>query len=259
MLTVSRLSTTPIRSLALQHPSSIELGMHGVEDDRRYSIHTEDGRLFDATKHGALVQIGAEVERTNGSERLTLRLPDGQTVAQEVTLGPPTRIQIYGNGFTARRLEGPFADALSAWIGRPLHVYRSERLPDERDRSGVSIVSEASVQELERQGNDGNPVDSRRFRMLVEVAGAERPHQEDAWLGREVRIGEAVVRITFPVARCVITTQDPDTGARDFPTLHVIRSYRGVREGKKLDFGVYGDVLQPGRVSLGDPIEVMDG
>jgi uncharacterized protein YcbX len=256
MLTVSRLSTTPVRSLALQHPSSIELGPHGVEDDRRYSIHTQDGRLFDATKHGALVRIGAELEHTNGSERLTMRLPDGDTVAEQIRLGPPTQIQVYGDTFTARRLEGPWADALSGWIGRPLHIYRSERLPNERDRSGVSIVSEASVHELARQGNEGNPVDARRFRMLVEVAGAERPHEEDGWLGREIRIGEAIVRVTRPVARCVITTQDPDTGARDFPTLHVIRSYRGVREGKKLDFGVYGDVVQPGRVSLGDAIEV---
>jgi len=97
-------------------------------------------------------------------------------------------------------------------------------------------------------------VDSRRFRILIEVAGAETPHQEDSWLGREVRIGEAVVRVTKPDARCVITTQDPDTGQRDFPTLHVIKQYRGLRDGRKLDFGVYADVIRPGRVAVGDAV-----
>lgn len=254
MLTVSRLSTTPVRSCALHHPESVELGPHGVLDDRRYSIHTDDGRLYDGTKLGALVQVRASLARTNGTERLTMELPTGETVDGEVALGSPTKVDIYDQLFTARPVIGPWADALSAWAGRRLHLFRSERLAGERDRMPVSIVSEASVHELARQGNDGRPLDARRFRMLIQVAGADRPHQEDEWLGREVSIGGAVVRVTRPDARCVITTQDPDTGARDFPTLHVIRQYRGLRDGRKLDFGVYADVVRPGRVAVGDAI-----
>ena len=91
--------------------------------------------------------------------------------------------------------------------------------------------------------------------MLIELGGADRPHQEDEWLGREVRIGEAVVRVTKLDARCVITTQDPDTGRRDFPTLHIIKGYRGLRDGHALDFGVYADVVAPGRVTVGDEVQ----
>ncbi len=257
MLTVSRLSTTPVRSFALEHPESIELGPHGVEDDRRYSLHTaEDGRLFDAVKYGPLVQLRARLDRENGSERLSMELPSGEVVANEVTLEEPIQVELYGRRFTARPVIGPWAAAVSAWAGRPLRLYRSERLAHEQDRYPVSIVSEASVEELARQGNGGAPVDSRRFRMLIEVAGATSPHQEDEWLGHEVRIGEVVVRVTKPDSRCVITTQDPDTGARDFPTLHVIHQYRGLRDGSNLDFGVYADVIRPGRVSLGDQLYV---
>ena len=256
MLTVSRLSTTPVRSFALQHPDSIEVGPRGVADDRRYSLHTaEDGRLFDAVKYGPLVQLRARLDRENGSERLSMELPTGEVVADEVRLDKPIQVELHGRRFTARAVIGPWAEAVSAWAGRPLRLYRSERLADEEDRYPVSIVSEASVEELARQGNGGDPVDSRRFRMLVEVAGADRPHQEDEWLGREVRIGEVVVRVTKPDSRCVITTQDPDTGARDFPTLHVINQYRGLRDGSKLDFGVYADVIQPGVVAVGDPVQ----
>ena len=254
MLTVSRLSITPVRSMALQHPDSIELGPNGVADDRRYSLHTSDGRIFDATKHGPLVQIRARTESIDGRERLILELPSGEVLEGDVALGEPVRLDIYDRIFTARPVIGPWAEAVSAWAGRPLTLFRSERRPDEEDRFAVSIVSEASVEELARQGNDGRPVDSRRFRMLIELAGAERPHEEDGWIGREVGIGQAVVRVTKPDARCVITTQDPDTGQRDFPTLHVIRQYRGLRGGRHLDFGVYADVVQPGRVSVGDAV-----
>lgn len=258
MLTVSRLSITPVRSLALQHPDSIDLGPNGVADDRRYSLHTEDGRIFDATKHGPLVQIRASLERVEGRERLVLVMPTGEVLEGDVELGEPLRLDVYDRLFTARPVIGPWADALSAWAGRRLTLFRSERLPHEQDRFAVSIVSEASVEELARQGNEGRPVDSRRFRMLIEVAGAERPHEEDAWLGHDVAIGEAVVRVTKPDARCVITTQDPDTGERDFPTLHVIKRYRGLRDGRKLDFGVYADVIRPGRVSVGDVVSPIE-
>jgi hypothetical protein len=251
VLTVSRLSVTPVRGLALNHPDQILLEEHGVLDDRRYTL-LADGRIFDGTKFGPLVQVTARLE--HDPERLTLTLPTGEVVTGEIALGEPIHPVIYDRRFTARPVIGPWADALSAHAGRQLRLIRSERLPGERDRNPVSIVSEASVDELARQGNDGRPLDARRFRMLIQVAGAVRPHQEDEWMGSEVRIGQAVVRVTRPDPRCVITTQDPDTGHRDFPTLHAIKAYRGMREGRKIDFGVYADVVTPGSVAVGDEV-----
>lgn len=254
MLTVARLSTTPIRGFALHHPSAVEIGPHGVIGDRRYTMLAEDGRIFDGTKMGALVQLRADVSERAGGEQLTIRFPSGEEVSAVVELAPPRQVEIYGRRFTARPVLGPWNQALSAYAGRRLELVRSERLDGERDRNAVSIVSQASVQELARQGNGGRPLDARRFRMLIELAGADRPHQEDEWLGREVGIGEAVVRVTKPDPRCVITTQDPDTGARDFPTLHVLKAYRGLRDGRHLDFGIYAEVVAPGRVAIGDPV-----
>ena len=252
MLTVSRLSITPVRSLALSHPLSIELGPGGVADDRRYLILGVDDRLLDGTKHGPLARMRAEL--AHDPERLTLTLPDGVVVGGEVALGAPRQIEVYRRRFAVRPVIGPWADAIAATIGRPVELVRAERAAGTRDRHAVSILSEASVAELERQANDGRPLDPRRFRMLVQFAGGAA-HQEDGWIGREVRIGAAVVRVTKPDPRCVITTQDPDTGERDFPTLHAIRGYRGLRDGKHIDFGVYADVVTPGTVRVGDRVE----
>lgn len=237
--------------MALHHPERIRLEEHGVPEDRRYALFDQDGRVFDATKLGRLLAIQAELEPD--PERLTLRFPDGSVIGGQVELGEPMRTVIYGREFTARPVIGPWAAALSAYAGRSLQLVRSERLPGEWDRNPVSIVSTASVEELARRGNDGKPLDGGRFRMLIEVAGAHA-HQEDEWLGRDVRIGEAVVRVTKPDPRCVITTLDPATGRRDFPTLKAIKEYRGLRAGRKIDFGVYADVVTPGTVSVGDEI-----
>jgi uncharacterized protein YcbX len=51
-----------------------------------------------------------------------------------------------------------------------------------------------------------------------------------------------------------VTTLDPATGIRDFPTLHVIKGYRGVTRKGNVHFGVYAEVLEPGTVRVGDAL-----
>lgn len=251
MLSVSLLSVTPVRGLALLHPDAVQLERLGVLDDRRYSLLTADGRLFDGTDDGTLVQIRADL--SHDPEQLRLTFPDDSVVEGEVALGELVRVDIHERSFPVRPVVGPWAEAISAFIGHPLQLVRAERDTGEPDRNAVSIVSEASVEELSRQSGLEHPVDARRFRMLVQVAGAN-PHEEDEWLGRRVQIGESIVRVTRPDPRCVITTQDPDTGLRDFSTLHAIKRYRGLRDGRHLDFGVYAEVVNSGVLRIGDTV-----
>jgi uncharacterized protein YcbX len=70
-----------------------------------------------------------------------------------------------------------------------------------------------------------------------------------------VRVGEAILRVGGPVPRCAVTTQDPTTGIRSLDTLGAIKGYRGLRDGKRIDFGVYAQVEQPGLVRVGDAVE----
>jgi len=93
--------------------------------------------------------------------------------------------------------------------------------------------------------------------MLIELEGGGA-HEEDTWIGRRIELGGTVLFISKQVARCAITTQDPDTGTRDLDTLRTIISYRGLRDGENVDFGVYGEVERPGRIRLGDRVHVLD-
>ena len=73
-----------------------------------------------------------------------------------------------------------------------------------------------------------------------------------------MRLGEAVVVPRGNVGRCAVTTQNPETGAPDLDTLGALAAYRrDVGATEPLPFGVHMAVTQPGRVRLGDPVEVL--
>src|SRR5262249_33946571 len=101
---------------------------------------------------------------------------------------------------------------------------------------------------------DLEEIDARRFRMLVEVDGLPA-HAEDGWVGGQARIGDALVRFEGHVGRCLITSRDPDTRVADIPTPDILGRYRrGVDAPEPLPFGIYGAVLQPGVVRVGDAV-----
>jgi uncharacterized protein YcbX len=100
-------------------------------------------------------------------------------------------------------------------------------------------------------------VDGRRFRMNFGIDGL-REHEEDGWLGRRVRLGEAVVVPQGNVGRCAVTTQNPDSGAPDLDTLKALAAYRqDLETTEPLPFGVYAAVASPGPVSVGAPVELV--
>jgi len=256
---VAWLSIAPVKGLALVHPDEIALDEHGVAENRRFCLVDEQDRRYGALRDGRLQQIQVEYDAV--ANRLALRFPDGAVAEGDVALCGTIATDLYHQQIPLRLLEGPWNEVLSQFAGRSLRLGLADRPGGsvDRDRGPVSLVSDASVEELGRRSGHDGPVDGRRFRMLIGLGGCE-PHEEDGWCGRDVRVGEAVVRPLEPVARCAITTQSPETGERDFDTLRAIKEYRGVRpsDGKSLDFGVFGTVVTPGRVRVGDPVEPLD-
>ena len=258
MPSVARISISPVKGLALVDVDAVELERTGAAVNRRFHIVDADGRRYNQLRNGALVQIRQEYD----GERLALRFPDGTTVDGTIALGAELTTDFYGRPVGGHLIEGPWSDALSQWAGRPLRLVQSAPgAAVDRGRGHVSMVSHASLEELGRQGGQGGPVDGRRFRMLFELDGC-KAHEEDTWSKRHVRIGEALVYVRGDVGRCAITTQNPDTGVPDFDTLRTLNAYRpetANEKGKKhLPFGVYGEVVEPGKVAVGDPVEVVE-
>jgi uncharacterized protein YcbX len=246
---VSLLSIAPVKGLGLVHPGEVLLERTGVRENRRFHVVDADGRRFNQIREGRLVRVRPEYDAER--ERLTLRFPDRTRTEGTVEPGEEIVTDFYGRAVRGRVVEGPWSEALSRQFGRALRLVQSA--PGEaidRPDGHFSLVSEASLDELARRTEEER-VDGRRFRMLVQVAGA-RPHEEDEWIGGHVRVGDAVVRILGVVARCAITTQNPETGIPDLDTLRAIRGYRRRDDEREIPFGVYGEVTEPGRVRLGD-------
>lgn len=250
----ARFSIAPVRSLGLQHPESIDLTEVGVVEDRRFFLRDDANRLVDRLVVGGLVRIATETDA--GATRLRMAFPDGTVIDDEVRLGQAVETPIHGRVGVGRVVEGRWSEALTAYCDRPIELVRCDRPGGTRAGNPTSLISDGTLREL--AGHAGVPsVDGRRFRMLIELEGAA-PREEDDWIGHRIAIGGAVLHVTRPDARCAITTQDPDSGERDLDTLRTIIGYRGLRDGKYADLGVLADVVQPGRVRLGDEVTRLD-
>jgi MOSC domain-containing protein len=251
LATVAWISVTPVKGLALRQLETCELTELGVAGDREFFLVDENDRLVNSKGLGALQQIVARFEH----ETLALDFPDGTTVAQQVGLDGSLDAQFWGVAVPVRVVDGPWSEAISVFAGRTLRLVRAPGPATDRMRSGAAtLLGTASLEAMARVfGIDA--VDGRRFRMNFGIDGLEE-HEEDGWLGRRVRLGEAVVVPQGNVGRCAVTTQNPETGTPDLDTLKALVAYRGeVESTEPLPFGVHAAVAEAGRVRLGDPVE----
>jgi uncharacterized protein YcbX len=250
---VTRISIAPVKALGLVHPDEVDLRIGGALGDRRFWLVDGDGRLFNGKRHGPVVRIRPEWDET--SRRLSLQFPDGVVVTDTVELAEPVEAVLYGRAHPSRRVIGPWREALSSFVGRPLDLLWSELQATDRGVGGgvASLVSRASLEHLRQQAGASTAVDGRRFRMMFEVEGIGA-HEEDDWIGSTVRIGDAELLVNGDVGRCVVTSHDPDSGVTDLDTLGTLRGYRPAGRSEPLPFGVYAGVTVPGRVRVGDVV-----
>jgi uncharacterized protein len=255
---VAWIAFTPVKGLRLQHLEETEVTADGIPGDRAFFLADEKGRMVSVTRHGPLAAVVADHDLDAGT--LVLHFPGGEDVAGEVELGAPEAVRFYGLKLSAQPLRGAFSAALSEQCSTPLRVFAMppERPGVDRGREGaVTLLSVASLERLREEAGTDEPVDGRRFRMTFGVEGLQA-HEEDGWIERDVRVGDAVVRVGGNVGRCAATTRQPDTGVVDLKTLHYLKAYRDdVPTTEPLPFGVHARVVEPGRVRVGDAVALV--
>lgn len=248
---VTALSITAVKATRLQTVQEIMLERTGARGDRRFFLIDERGRMVNGKRLGRLQAVQSSYDEA--SERLSLELPDGTVIADTIRFGHPVQTEAYGNFRIGRLVDGPWGQALSDWLGEPLRLIETDSAVDRGTDGATSLVSRGSLRRLAQEAG-AETLDARRFRMLIEIDGVE-PHAEDRWVGRSIKVGEAVIRFEGHVGRCIITSRDPDTGMVDLPTLDLLRSYRGAEASTEpLPFGVHGRVVLPGTIAVGDPV-----
>lgn len=250
-IVVSRLASTAVKGLRLRAVEQVQLGELGAQGDRVFYVIDARGRMVNGKQLGELQTVVADYD--GRARELTLTFADGTTAAGTVERGGLIETRFFSRVREARLVRGPWSEALSEQIGQPLRLVQADNAVDRGRAGATSLISVASLERLAREAGQG-ALDPRRFRMLIEIDGIEA-HEEDGWIGRSVQVGAARLKLNGHVGRCLITSRDPETGEVDLPTLEVLRGYRGeVQCTEPLPFGIYGEVLEPGTVRVGDAV-----
>ena len=111
------------------------------------------------------------------------------------------------------------------------------------------LISEASLTDLNSRLE--TPLEMRRFRPNLVVSGFE-PYAEDALT--TLQIGGVSLRAVKRCDRCVVTTIDPDTGARGKEPLRTLAQYRLFDQ--KVWFGMNLIHDGPGQLRVGDAVRL---
>jgi uncharacterized protein YcbX len=252
-MTVTSVGFAPVKGTRHTSYDAVTLASGGPVGDRGLCfVDVGRRRVLRTVQNPSLVALAA---RRDGDE-LVLELPDGRVV-RDVPLpgGETITCEYWGRPAELELLDGPWADAVSAHLGFPVRLAAA---PPGAVVYGapVSLVTVASLRDL--AGRAGRPElvdEAARFRATMVLDVGEEPHLEESWLGREVRVGGATLRVNVAIPRCAVIDLDPITGERTSGVLKALAG-RGVDDHGDPLFGVDAHVVTPGVVRPGDAVEV---
>ena len=234
---VCELVRYPVKSMAGTLTESALLGWHGFNGDRRFAFR----RLGDASSFPWLTA-------SRHPELLRFR-PFGLDESSGEPL--PTHVCTPAGrhvGLRSPELENEIAQ--SCGISIELMNLKHGIFDD----ASVSVIGLGTIAAIGREG--GLDLDRRRFRanIVLETLSPE-PFLEDAWVGGTLLFGESepmpAVSVTKRDVRCMMINLDPDTALQDAQVLKTV-----VRLNAN-NAGVYGTVLRPGTIHVGQAVSLV--
>lgn len=256
----------PVKSMLGEDVAELALAPGGVEGDRAFAVIDTGTGLVATAKHPRLWRRLLAFAAGTGSCVL-VRFPDGTEVPADA---PDLAVRLSAELGRAVTVSGIRPDGAS--VERPA--------PEDVLGQGVSAVVPAQVLEIGQGSTGRNFVDHSpvhlittatlrhlgtelvRYRpnVVVETPGDTEAFVENSWLGKEVRVGEALLRVTIPTPRCSVPSLAHGALAPD------PEAVRAVMRDNRIDVpglgkampcaGAYAQVVKAGRVALGDPVTV---
>lgn len=264
MPTVAALFVYPIKSTHRVAVAEAAVTRRGLAGDRCWMLVDASGRFLSqrdvpqlATVQATLQPGGRMQVEAPGRPRLEVAGPSEEGMM----------VRVWQSEVPARRADEAASAWFRAYLGREAHlVYLPETTlrrvdpayavrPDDpvsfADGYPLLLAAEASLQALNARLDV--PVLMTRFRPNLVVADTA-PFEEDTW--HRIRVGTAVFHVVKPCARCVVTTHDQETGqGTGAEPLRTLATFR--RQGNKVLFGQNLIPDGPGRVRVGDSVEVL--
>lgn len=227
-LQVVRVWRYPVKSMLGQRADHVDVSATGVAGDRRYAIRDASGRLGSGKNT-------RRFRRIDGLLDFRARYEDGRALVT------------FPDGTVLDADDPEIGAALSDALGRPVTLEREDD-GSHLDAGPLHLLSTASLAWLER-ALPAARADERRFRpnLVIGIEG-ETPVEQD-WIGCTLHVGDDVVlRVTSPTERCGMVALEQEDLPRD------PRVLRHITRNAGLMFGVYADVVAPGRIRTGDAV-----
>jgi uncharacterized protein YcbX len=257
---VARAGLTALKGTRHQAHDTVDLSEHGPVGDRLFCLVDPLRRqVLKTVAHGPLLRAAVAWD----ADLLTVEL-GGQVVrGRPRRTGETLDVSYWGRLVRVEVVHGPWAAAFARLLGRPVLLARAG--PGDIVYGGsVSVVTTGSLVALRAASRTAPHLplpldlqrDAARFRatFVVDTAGSsyDHPGGEQAWIGQELQLGPARIRLDAPIVRCAVVDLDPVTGHRDLRLLDLLP--RGA-DGEPV-LGLQGAVVRPGRVDLGSDVRV---
>ena len=269
---VSELHIYPFKSGRGIALPAAKVDARGLVGDRRMMLADPSGHFITQRELPALATLTALPQSTH----LHLSLADGR----EMMVAPPhperrMSVAIWKSIVDVAVAEDSVNERLSGWFGRPVKLVffdgEAERTassewagPDApvtfTDGYQVLVTTTGSLAALnaDMAGNGEGSVGMERFRPNI-VVDCNEAWAEDRWAA--IEIGGIPFDLVKPCARCIMTTQDQQTGSREvanpMPAMGRIRMSADRRVPGPL-FGWNAVPRGEGRLSLGDTVRVVE-
>jgi uncharacterized protein YcbX len=255
----------PVKSLAGNKLTRAEVHERGLKDDRRLMLIDENNIFVSQRKFPQLCMI--EVGITEDYIVLVDRRSN-EAIRHKLEFElHKTEVSIWNKLVTSHLF---LYKELDEWISERTGLSLRFAYMDESDHRQIDIdyanegeivsfadgfpilvANSASLAALNKSLSQ--PIDISHFRPNL-VIDHDIPWEEDKW--NRLQIGEVVLRLPKPCARCTVINIDPESGKTNPEVLLTLSKERLV-DGKIL-FGMNAIVEKTGRIKRGDQVSILD-
>jgi ferredoxin-NADP reductase/uncharacterized protein YcbX len=241
----------PVKGLGGESLASAGIGPRGICWDRALGL--PNGRQ-PLQPHGQWTSFEAfAVLKTRGDiGELSARVePPGAELAEAKSIDVLRKETVVASVPIVGRAPLPSQrDTVGAWIGitgEDREVFSPGVPLWDDDCAHASVINLATVRSIgAAMGIDD--LDPLRFRANIYLDGIEA-WEELRWIGRRLRIGDAVGEVFSPIQRCRATNAPPGSNGWDLNVPGALAAHFG-----HLHNGVYIRFEQTARIQVGDPI-----
>lgn len=268
MTRLTELYRYPIKS---SMPISLQesvIKKRGLEFDRLWAVFDKSGQALTGREYPNLLDIEAKVSgdellicyRNETVGRISLALSDRESKHVKVFSYETQAV------LTDSSVDAWFSDFLvvecqllfqQEQFKRPVlakHGGADGETVGFADQCPILLTTEASLADLNNKLNA--PILMNRFRPNVVVNGTDE-WDEDEW--KRIRIGECEFKVNQACIRCVFTTIDPISKAKD-PGAEPLRTMNSFRKGPQggVVFGMHLTPITLGTIKLKDKVTVIE-